>query len=268
LCPYLEEIKLKRRFGVLKPEDTTRSEAMKTVDYDRIAQQYARHRHIHPEVLKSLLVNGRVDAVSKVLEVGCGTGNYIVALEKSAGCSSWGIDPSEQMLAKARERSSRISFQLGRAEELSFPQNLFDLVFSVDLAHHLEDPVSYFQEAYRIIKQDGKICTATDSERIIRHRQPLAAYFPKTVDVDLERYASIAKLREMMEQAGFNRISDETVEFSYQLKDIQAYRDKAFSCLHLIPEKDFQRGIERMERDLRAGPIPCVSRYLLLWGTK
>jgi ubiquinone/menaquinone biosynthesis C-methylase UbiE len=205
---------------------------------------------------------------SKVLEVGCGTGNYIVALEESSGCSGWGIDCSEQMLAKARERSSRISFQLGRAEELGFSQRFFDFVFSVDLAHHLEDPVSYFQETYRIIKQDGKICTATDSEWIIRHRQPLTVYFPKTVDADLERYPSIAKLREVMEQVGFHGFDEEIVEFSYQLKDIQAYRDKAFSCLHLIPNEEFQRGIERMERDLRGGPISCVSRYLLLWGTK
>jgi hypothetical protein len=52
------------------------------------------------------------------------------------------------------------------------------------------------------------------------------------------------------------------------LSDIQAYRDKAFSALLLISEAAFQRGIERMEQDLSTGPIPCVSRYLLLWGTK
>jgi hypothetical protein len=58
------------------------------------------------------------------------------------------------------------------------------------------------------------------------------------------------------------------VEFPYLLTDIQAYHDKAFSSLHLIAEEAFERGIERLERDLGTGPIPCVSRYLLLWGTK
>jgi ubiquinone/menaquinone biosynthesis C-methylase UbiE len=74
-----------------------------------------------------------VGAVSKVLEVGCGTGNYIVALESLVGYSCWGIDQSEQMLFKARERSGKISFQLGKAERLDFPQDFFDLVFSVDV---------------------------------------------------------------------------------------------------------------------------------------
>jgi hypothetical protein len=44
------------------------SKVMKTVDYNKIAQEYARHRQIHPEVLRSLLANGGVEAVSKVLE--------------------------------------------------------------------------------------------------------------------------------------------------------------------------------------------------------
>ena len=71
-----------------------------------------------------------------------------------------------------------------------------------------------------------------------------------------------------MEQVGFGEIAESTVEFAYQLTDLQAYREKAFSALLFIPEEAFQSGIERMERDLRSGPIQCVSRYLLLWGTK
>ncbi len=71
-----------------------------------------------------------------------------------------------------------------------------------------------------------------------------------------------------MEQVGFGQVTEELVKFHYQLTDVQAYQDKAFSALHLIPEDAFQRGIERMERDLRSRPIPCVSRYVLLWGTR
>jgi ubiquinone/menaquinone biosynthesis C-methylase UbiE len=178
------------------------------------------------------------------------------------------MDPSEQMLSRTRERSGGISFQLGRAEKLGFPPDFFNLVFSADAIHHIGNRFKYFREAYRVLKAGGKVCTITDSEWIIRHRQPLSAYFPGTVEVELGRYPSTAGLREDMERVGFGKITENTVEFSYRLTDIQAYRDKAFSSLHLIPEETFQRGIERMERDLHAGPIQCVSRYLLLWGTK
>ncbi|MBI4832139.1 MAG: hypothetical protein HY801_11445 [Candidatus Lindowbacteria bacterium] len=58
------------------------------------------------------------------------------------------------------------------------------------------------------------------------------------------------------------------VEYRRDLDDIQAYRDKAFSALHIIPAEAFARGIERLERALDSGPIPYVSRYVLVWGTK
>jgi len=238
------------------------------IDYSRSVSEYARHRHAHPDVLRNLLMVSGVGRVSAVLEVGCGTGNYIVALESVARCPCWGIDPSAAMLSRARERSDNIIFQPGEAERLDFPTGSFDLVFSVDVVHHIKNRVQYFSEAHRVLKSGGRVCTVTDSEWIIRHRQPLAAYFPETVAVDLERYPRVAELRATMSRVGFEEIVENVVELSYQLTDIQAYRDKAFSCLRLIPEEAFRTGIAQMEQALRSGPIPCVSRYLLLWGAK
>ena len=238
------------------------------IDYDKIASDYARHRQVHPKVLEGLITTSGIGAASKALEVGCGTGNYIIAVQGLVGCSCWGIDPAEQMLSMAGEGLAKVSFQCGRAERIDFPRNFFDLVFSVDVIHHVGDRLAYLREAYRVLKAGGKVCTVTDSEWIIRHRQPLTAYFPETVEVDLGRYTPIAELRQIMGQVGFGEITENTVEYCYQQTDIQPYRDKAFSCLRLISEKAFQSGIDRMERDLRTGPIQCVPRYLLLWGMK
>ncbi len=238
------------------------------IDYDPIAAAYARHRQVHPGVLQNLVEVSGAGRTARLLEVGCGTGNYIVALQSLLDCACWGIDPSEEMLTRARERSDRVQFQRGSAEHLGLPADSFDLLFSVDVIHHLRDRAAYFRQAHRALSPGGKICTVTDSEWIIRQRQPLAIYFPETVERELARYPRIAQLRALMADVGFEQIEEHSVEFPYQLADAQAYRDKAFSSLHLIPEVAFQRGLARMERDLRQGPIPCVSRYLLLWGVK
>jgi len=93
-------------------------------------------------------------------------------------------------------------------------------------------------------------------------------YFPETVEVELQCYPRIADLRSFMEQAGFQEIHEETVEFSFTIRDIQLYRDKAFSSLHLIPEEAFRVGIRRMEADRLHAPIQCVPPYLLVWGNR
>ena len=240
--------------------------AVLPMGYDALAADYARHRRVHPEVLKNLLLVGEIGASSRVLEVGCGTGNYTVALQGAVGCTCWGIDPSEEMLALARRSGGGILFRAGMAERLEFDPESFDLVFSVDVIHHVADRAAYLREACRVLRRGGKLCTVTDSEEIICRRQPLTTHFPETVEPELQRYPRVGELKTLMAEAGFGAVEDAVVEFAYVLSDIQAYRDKAFSSLHLISDRAFRAGIARMERDLRDGPIPCVSRYLLLWG--
>jgi ubiquinone/menaquinone biosynthesis C-methylase UbiE len=235
--------------------------------YDTMAAEYSQHRKVHPEVLRDLVSESGIDHGCRVLEVGCGTGNYVTALQSATRCSCWGVDPSSEMLAAAQERSESVTFQLGRAERLEFSADFFDLVFSVDVIHHLEDITAYFQEVQRVLKPGGRVCTVTDSDWIIRRRQPLAVYFPETVEVDLERYPRMEELRAAMQSVGLEGIVEHQVEFPYELVDAQAYRDKAFSSLHLIPDDAWKRGLERLESDLRSGPVPCVSRYVLFWGS-
>lgn len=238
------------------------------IDYDELAQEYGQHRRVHPEVLKTLIRTSQINDKSEILEVGCGTGNYIDAIHKATNAASWGIDSSPQMLTQAKQQSPHVTFKEMQAKNLEFEENTFDLVFSVDVIHHLESIVPYFNEIFRVLKPSGHICTVTDSEDIIRNRRPLAFYFPETITVDLERYPSLLALRKRMGDAGFQKIQQIQVELSYTLKDIQAYQDKAFSCLHLISSESYKKGLARMEADLNQGPIQANSRYSLLFGQK
>ncbi len=48
---------------------------MRSVDYDTVGREYSRHRQVHPEVLRRLLLDGVIGEGRRVPEVGCGTGN-------------------------------------------------------------------------------------------------------------------------------------------------------------------------------------------------
>ncbi|MCX7796477.1 MAG: methyltransferase domain-containing protein [bacterium] len=234
--------------------------------FNKIANSYAKYREIHPGVLRNLLT--RIDKDQKVLEIGCGTGNYIIALNSLKGCQAWGIDISEEMLSIAQNRTSNVDFRVQDAINIDFPSEFFDFIFSVNVIHHIKDYQKYYREAYRVLKYGGVIVTITDSEWILRNRKPLTFYFPETLEVDLKRYPSIEKLKNIMKEIGFQNIGEEITEYYYYLTDIGAYREKSFSSLNLISEEAFRKGIERMERDLERGPIPCVSRFIILWGEK
>jgi hypothetical protein len=73
-------------------------------------------------------------------------------------------------------------------------------------------------------------------------------------------------LLEEMARAGFTEPRLVDVSHNYELDDIHAYKDRAFSSLLLIDDEAFRHGISRLEADLASGPIPCVSLYTVIWG--
>jgi len=236
--------------------------------YQTIAPEYVRHRRVHPEVLRSLISMGEVGRESSVLDVGCGTGNYLLALSELVGCDCWGIDPSEAMLAEAQRRLTKAKLFRAPAEQTGLPTGQFDLAFAVDVVHHLADRPRSFCECCRILRPTGRLCLVTESAAMIRRREPHATYFPEAVEIELARYPSVVALKSELHSAGFVELQEIGVECHAELTDIEPYRTKVHSSLQLMSNAAFDAGIERLEHDLRSGPIPYTWRYLLLWGTK
>jgi ubiquinone/menaquinone biosynthesis C-methylase UbiE len=237
------------------------------LDYDKRATEFARHRKLHPEVFRVLLASGLFSEETRVLDVGCGTGNYAAALTAATKCRIFGVDPSERMLDWARGAASWESLTRSGAENLPFGDDMFDVVMSTDVIHHIRDRDAYFHEAARVLRRGGHLVTVTDSHDTIPRRRPLSSHFPETIAVELQRYPPVPRLLEEMTRAGFVEPRIVEVSREYDLDDIEAYRDRAFSSLLLIEEEAFRRGISRLEVELARGPIPCVSLYTMIWGT-
>jgi len=236
--------------------------------YKVIASEYVRHRGVHPDVLRSLISMGELGPASSVLDVGCGTGNYPLALAESVGCDCWGIDPSEAMLVEARSRLTKAHLFCASAEHPGLPLNQFDLVFAVDVVHHLADRAKAFRECRRVLRPGGKLCLVTESAAMIRRREPHATYFPDAVEIELARYPSVVALRSELYAERFAELQELEVELHAELSDIEPYRTKVHSSLQLMSNSAFEVGLKRLEHDLRSGPIPYTWRYLLLWRTK
>jgi SAM-dependent methyltransferase len=236
-------------------------------DYEAAAAAYARNRAVHPGVVADLSREAGLHTGSRVLDVGCGTGNYARALQDATGCAISGVEPSDQMRQRAESAATWTALVSGSAEVLPFPDAAFDLVYSTDVIHHVGDREAFYREAARVLAPGGMIATVTDSPEDIARRRPLSNYFPETVAIEERRYPTIKTLRAEMAAAGFADLHETHVELEYPLTDIRGYRERAYSSLLLIPDDSLAQGLARLELDLLAGPIAALSLYTLVWGT-
>jgi ubiquinone/menaquinone biosynthesis C-methylase UbiE len=237
--------------------------------YDQqIASDYAQLRHVHRPLLAALISGPGLDVGSQVLELGCGTGHYICAIQSQTGCSAWGIDPSREMLSQASTQGPGIIWKCAGAENTGLTGVQFDFIFNVDAIHHFQDRTRAFSEIDRLLSDKGTVCIATDSEEIIRNRKPLSTYWPETIDLELARYPRIDTLDGELRRAGLHNLRQAEVSTTGWLSDLSPYRAKAFSALRLLSEDTYERGLRRLEGDFAKGPILFVSRYFLLWAKR
>jgi ubiquinone/menaquinone biosynthesis C-methylase UbiE len=103
-----------------------------------------------------------------VLDVGCGTGTLALEVARRVGKEGRvaGVDPGTQQIARARAKTARrhvpIDFQIGVIEQLPFPDQTFDVVFSTLVMHHLPAPLKRqgLAEIARVLKPGGRLVIA------------------------------------------------------------------------------------------------------------
>ncbi|RZM82471.1 methyltransferase domain-containing protein [Leptolyngbya iicbica] len=110
-----------------------------------------------------------------VLDVGCGIGGSSRILARDYGFSTTGITISPQQVKRARELTPETltaKFQVDDALALSFPDNSFDVVWSIEAGPHMPDKEKYGAEMLRVLKPGGILVVADWNQRDDR-RKPL-----------------------------------------------------------------------------------------------
>ncbi len=95
----------------------------------------------------------------KVLEIGCGLGTDGAQFAKS-GADYTGVDLTDAAVELARRRFELFdlpgNFQTADAENLDFPDESFDLVYSHGVLHHTPDPAKAIREIHRVLRLGGR----------------------------------------------------------------------------------------------------------------
>lgn len=108
---------------------------------------------------RQALRNAGLKPGMRLADVAIGTG--LVALEAvtimGSGANIVGIDPSSEMLSRARERLG-IETVVARAEALPFDSATFDFVSMGYALRHVESFDAAFREFFRVLKPGGRVC--------------------------------------------------------------------------------------------------------------
>jgi len=115
------------------------------------------------EATEALVELCHIGPGSYVLDVGCGVGVTPCYLAKRVGCRVVGVDISEKMLERSRERARRegvaglVELRVADAQELPFEGGLFDAVITESVTAFPEDKQGAVNEYARVTKPGGYV---------------------------------------------------------------------------------------------------------------
>lgn len=113
---------------------------------------------------RRLIEQAQIRSGQRILDVGCGTGTLTVMIKQAHPNSEVsGLDGDPQILEIARYKAAQadtsITFDVGMAYQLPYPNGSFDRVLSSMVFHHLttQDKEKSLAEIYRVLKPDGEL---------------------------------------------------------------------------------------------------------------
>jgi SAM-dependent methyltransferase len=116
------------------------------------------------------------------------------------GWEAQGVELSAAQAEYGRRRYS-LDIRAGTLESAAFPAGSFDLVHASHLIEHLNDPISFLDEAGRVMREDGLLVLTTPNADGLQARILGSAW--RSAIFDHLYLFSFRTLRAMLESRGF-----------------------------------------------------------------
>lgn len=239
--------------------------------YNTIGKTYDHTRKADPEIVRNIIQFLSPSKTGSYLDVGCGSGNYTCALSDQ-GLHECGVDISEEMLSKARQKNPRIEWVHGDARKLPFQDRQFDGATCILATHHIQDLEKCFQEVFRVLNKGDFVIFTCFPEQLEAYW--LNRYFPKMMRMASDVMHSQQEMFAALKNAGFEDLRTEKFFVTNDLQDwfLQAgkYRPELYfdpvvragiSTFALAKDQDeISQGCEKIKEDMASGIIDEVIK--------
>lgn len=219
------------------------------------------YRWIKQEALEKYISNINrhcgMNRIRNILDIGCGTGQFSISIaEIFPDCHIDAIDISSSQIETLKSIMKSKSISNISCYVLDFMKfhlsKTFDVIILSEVLHLFDDLDELFLKAVSLLSNGGVIFIRTPTPAQIMKRKSYN-YFPKCRYIDLSRCKCEELIKSALTIHGANIISkievDESVTISCK-HYINGFKNKQYSTLYLISEKELNIGIEKMRKDL------------------
>lgn len=174
--------------------------------YNRTAPERQRHKHMRRYYHRSLerYFSFIIPPGSRVLEIGCGTGELLAAMRPAYGV---GIDFSERMIEIARKSFPELRFEIDDIQELRLHET-FDYVIMSDLTMSLWDVQRAFEHLPQVCHERTRIVISNYNflwEPILK----LAERLGLKLRQPNQNWLSVQDIDNLLRLTGFERVKRE-----------------------------------------------------------
>jgi SAM-dependent methyltransferase len=243
-------------------------------NYEEIAARYDEERggweRPVDDVVSDLLSRGPASLVA--LDLGCGTGRYVAAQPTTEAVRWIGIDPSSEMLCRARANAPGALLIRGQAEVIPCRANSLDYVYCSLAYHHFGDKQSAFHEIARVLRPGGRF-RIDGNDPWTGPRSWVEEYFPGVRRILEAQHLPLPRLIGMLETIGFD-VDAQVGPLRWSIpasEALAAAERRVFSGLAMLDDAAYSDGLGRLRRDVDAHAhalLECGSSFLRVDATK
>lgn len=245
--------------------------------YNKIGLTYNSTRQADPYLMERmylLLCLHQADRRNKeYLDIGCGTGNYTVALAQKKGLKFTGVDPSEVMLKEARAKSKEINWMQGTAENIPVKDGAFAGAIAILTTHHWQDIGKGFKELYRVLQPGSKLVIFTSPPEQM-YSYWLNHYFERIIKASSANMLTLEAMGSLGTKAGFNFVQVENYFVKPDLKDLflqsgkhdpeiyfrEEIRKGISSFAALANKEEVEKGLIQLRIDIDSGKFEEIKK--------
>lgn len=231
--------------------------------YDTIGTGYNSTRKADPFLTERLFYHLQPKTDRVYLDIGCGTGNYTIALADK-GFHFIGVDPSVKMLHEAKSRNNTITWLKGTADQIPIDDKSFDGIIATLTIHHWTDLKKAFTELDRVLSENGRVVLFTSTPEQMEGYW-LNFYFPNMLHSSITQMPSLADIEEAIKHTGLCISDTEKYFIQDDLQDCFLYvgknnphryfdasiRQGISSFTSLANIEEVTAGLSKLEHDIR-----------------